>query len=337
VSSKAKLYRKKNGEIVCYLCWNRCLIAESDFGYCNVRYNENGLLKTLTYGNISAMESRPVEIKPFFHFLPGTTSITFSTYSCNLNCPWCQNWHLSKRPPPVEFDQISPKKIVEVAIKNGDESTCASFNEPTLLFEFLLDLFPLAKENNLKNTIVSNGYMTPKALKMLIDSGLDAANFDIKGDDQVYAEISKGKSEYIWRNARFARKKGIHVEMVSLLSPPIYKNPEVIDEVIENHLKYLDAEVPIHFTRYFPAHLTKDPSTPIRLLEGAVIKARKAGISYVYIGNVPHRFENTFCPDCGAILIIRRGFSSVENRLIVRNGMARCYRCGRKISGIFKI
>ncbi len=338
---EAKLYRKKNGKIICDLCWNRCLVADGDFGYCNARYNEGDILKTLTYGNISAMESRPVEIKPFFHFLPGTTSITFSTYSCNLGCPWCQNWHLSKRPPPVEFNQIPPEKIVEVAIKNGDESTCASFNEPTLLFEYLLDFFPIARESNLKNTIVSNGYMTPKALKMLIDSGLDAANFDIKGDDRVYAEISKGKSKHIWRNARFARKKGVHVEMVCLLSPPIYKNletiDEIVDEIIENHLKYLDAEVPIHFTRYFPAYLTKDPPTPVGLLEETIIKARKAGISYAYIGNVLHRFENTFCPDCGAILIVRRGVSSVENRLVVEKGGARCYRCGRKISGVFKI
>ncbi len=333
---QAKLYRRKNEKVVCNLCWNRCLIAEG-FGYCNARYNENGILKTLTYGNISAMESRPIEIKPFFHFLPGTTSMTFSTYSCNLDCPWCQNWHLSKRPPPTEYKPVPPENIVEAAIRSGDKSTCASFNEPTLLFEFLLDLFPLAKENGLKNTIVSNGYMMPKVLKMLIEVGLDAANFDIKGDDSVYAEVSKGKSRYIWRNARFAMKKGIHVEMVCLLSPPIYRNPETIDKIIESHLRYLDAEVPIHFTRYFPAHLTRDPPTPVGLMEEVVIKARKAGISYVYIGNIRHRFENTFCPDCGAVLIIRNAYRSIENRLVVEKGGARCYRCGRKISGVFKI
>jgi len=336
VNREAKLYRKKNEDVICDLCWNRCLIAEGSFGHCNARYNESGGLRTLTYGNISAVESRPMEIKPFFHFLPGTTSITFSTYSCNLDCPWCQNWHLSKRPPPERFDLIHPKTVVEVAVRNGDRSTCASFNEPTLLFEYLLDLFPLAKESNLKNTIVSNGYMTPKALKMLIDSGLDAANFDIKGDDRVYAEISKGKSKYIWRNARFARKKGVHVEMVCLLSPPVYKNPEMIDGIIENHLKYLDSEVPIHFTRYFPAYLTKDPPTPLRVLEEAIIKARKAGISYVYIGNVRHRFENTFCPECGEVLIVRRGSSLIENKLAIDEGEAKCCKCGREISGVFE-
>ncbi|MBO8182529.1 MAG: radical SAM protein [Archaeoglobus sp.] len=326
---EAKLWRDGESKIRCLLCWNRCRVAENSFGHCRARYNEKGTLKTLTYGNLSAIESRPMEIKPFFHFLPGSSSLTFSTYSCNLDCPWCQNWHLSKRPPPEDFNPISPEKLIEMALKNGDRSTCASFNEPTLLFEYLLDLFPLARKNNLRNTIVSNGYMMPKALKMLIDAGLNAANFDIKGGDGVYARISKGgKSKYIWRNARFARKKDIHVEVVCLLSPPMYKNPELIDEVISNHLKYLDPEVPIHFTRYFPAYLTSDPPTSVKLLEEAVMKAKKEGIDYVYIGNVHHRFENTFCPECGVLLIRRNGFRLIENRL---EG-DRCFNCGRKIA-----
>jgi pyruvate formate lyase activating enzyme len=230
--------------------------------------------------------------------------------------------------PPEEFRPVKPERLVEIALKNGDRSTCASFNEPTLLFEFLLDLFPLARESGLRNTIVSNGYMMPKALKMLIDAGLDAANFDIKGDDEVYEKISKGRSRYIWRNARFALKKGIHIEMVCLISPPLYKNPEKINEVIENHLKHLNEEVPIHFTRYFPAYLVSDPPTPVKLLEEAVIKAKKEGLSYVYIGNVHHRFENTFCPECDALLIRRSGYRVVENRL--RDN--RCPRCGRRIA-----
>ena len=222
---------------------------------------------------------------------------------------------------------VSPESIVETALRNGDKSTCASFNEPTLLFEYLLDLFPLAKKNGLRNTIVSNGFMTPKALKMLIDAGLDAANFDIKGNG-VYVEISKnGKSRYIWRNARYARKKGIHVEMVCLVSPPLYKNPELIDDIISDHLKYLDPEVPIHFTRYFPAYLVSDPPTPIELLEKAIVKAREEGIEYAYIGNVHHRYENTFCPECGKLLIKRSGFRLIDNRLAGE----RCFNCGKKI------
>ena len=327
---EAKLYRKsnQNTQIRCFLCWNLCRVEEGGYGLCNSRFNEKGTLRSLTYGNLSAIESRSVEVKPFFHFMPGTTSLTFSTYSCNLDCPWCQNWHLSKRPPPKSFEPVKAEKLVDMALKNGDKSMCASFNEPTLLFEYLLDLFPLARENNLRNTIVSNGYMLPKALKMLIEAGLDAANFDIKGDDRVYAKISKGKSKYIWRNARFALRKGVHVEMVCLLSPPLYRNPEVVDDIIDKHLRYLDPEVPIHFTRYFPAYLLSDPPTPLSLLEEAVVRAKKAGISYPYIGNVHHRFENTFCPECGTLLIRRSGYHVFESRL--ENG--RCYKCGRRIS-----
>lgn len=324
----AKLWYAKGREIRCFLCWNRCLIRENSFGHCKARYNERRVLKTLTYGNLSAIESRPVEIKPFFHFMPGTTSITFSTYSCNLDCPWCQNWHLSKKPPPRSFKAVSPEELIEVALKRGDKSTCASFNEPTLLFEFLIDLFPLANKHGLKNTMVSNGFMMPKALKMLIDAGLDAVNFDIKGDD-VYSKISKaGKDSFVWRNARLALKEGVHVEMVCLLSPPLYRNFEIVEEIIASHLKYLDPEVPIHYTRYFPAYLTLEAPTPAELLERAVKRSREEGISYAYVGNVRHRFENTFCPECDALLIRRGGWRMLENRLEGN----RCFRCGREIS-----
>jgi pyruvate formate lyase activating enzyme len=332
---KAKLQMSKNNWVSCHLCWNLCEIKEGERGICNTRYNEGGILKTLTYGNLSAVESRPVEIKPFFHFLPGTTSITFSTYSCNLNCPWCQNWHLSKTPPPDNFRVIKPEKIVELAFRNGDKSTCASFNEPTLLFEFLIDLFPIARKHSLLNTIVSNGFMTPKALKMLIEAGLDAVNFDIKGNDRLYAEISDGKSCYIWKNAKHAVKKGIHVEMVFLLSPPVYRSPDIVDEVIDMHLRYVGEEIPMHFTRYFPAFMSEEPPTPLDFMESAVDRARRAGISYVYVGNVRHRFENTFCPECGKALILRSGSRMLENRLVVDDS-AKCPYCGRIIEGIFE-
>jgi pyruvate formate lyase activating enzyme len=324
----AKLYLKDR-RVKCLVCWNLCEIEDGDRGYCGVRVNRGGKLETLSYGNLSAVESRPIEIKPFYHFLPGSTSITFSTYSCNLSCPWCQNWHISKT--FFKSKLIPPEKIIEMAVERGDRSTCASLNEPTLLFEYLLDLFPIARRKNLLNTIVSNGYMTPKCLKMLISAGLDAMNIDIKGNDAVYKMISEGKSKYIWRNARFAFKKGVHVEMVFLQSPPVYRNPEIVDEVIESHLRYLGSDVPLHFTRYFPAYLSKEPPTPVDFMEESAEKARSMGIHFVYIGNLPHKLESTFCPRCGRILIRRRGVRVLENNLLG----GKC-RCGMEIYGVFE-
>ena len=328
----AKLYRRVKDRVICQLCWRFCKIEEGKTGFCRTRINRNGRLYTLTYGNLSAMESRPMEIKPFFHFKPGKTTLTFSTYSCNLDCPWCQNWHISKVDPPKVFRYVSPEELVEKALLFGDIGLCASFNEPTLLFEYLLDAFKLARSRGLVNTMVSNGFMTPIALKMLRDAGLDAMNIDIKGDDRVYERYCGGKAKFVWRTAKKAVELGIHVEMVNLIVTDVNDSDDVIVEIIQNHLKHVGSKSPLHFTRYFPAYLFKKPPTPISTLERAIEMAKKEGVEFVYIGNVPgHRHENTFCPKCGELLIRRYSHRVLENR--IRSG--KCPNCGYEIYGVW--
>jgi len=325
---EAKLYSIKNSVLRCHLCWNLCEISEGEYGFCNIRVNKNGKLYTLTYGNISAMESRPIEIKPFYHFKPSSTSMTFSSYSCNLQCPWCQNWHFSRKPPPEVYNPVNPDEVIAAALKSGDLSVCASFNEPTLLFEYLLDLFRLAKQNGLLCTMVSNGYMTPKALKMLAEAGLDAINIDIKGD----SEICGADDKVVWNNVRYALKLGIHVEVVNLIVTAVNDGADSVDRVIQKHLRYAGEEVPVHFTRYFPAFLYDKEATDIKILETAVKMARTSGIEYAYIGNVPgSKYENTFCPQCHELLIKRTGYRVIKN--LIKN--EECFNCGKKIYGVF--
>jgi len=328
----AKLYRKTRNYIICQLCWRFCKIRENEVGFCRSRINKNGELYTLTYGNISAMESRPMEIKPFFHFKPGKTTMTFSTYSCNLDCPWCQNWHISKVEPPKVYNFISPERIVELAMKYGDIGLCASFNEPTLLFEYLLDSFKLAKSKGLVNTMVSNGFMTIRALRMLIDAGLDAINIDIKGNDEVYEKYCGGKAKFVWKVAKEAVKHGVHVEMVNLIVTGVNDDEDIIREIVENHLKFVGPSIPIHFTRYYPAYLFENPPTSIEKLELAIKIAKREGIEFVYIGNVPgHKYENTYCPRCDELLIKRYSYKIKENK--VKDG--KCYKCGKELYGVW--
>jgi pyruvate formate lyase activating enzyme len=329
---KAKAYRKVRDGVVCQLCWHFCKLREGDFGKCGTRFVKDGVLYTLTYGNISAIESRPMEIKPFFHFFPGKTAITFSTYSCNLDCPWCQNWHLSKRTPPLSYRLVKPEEMTEKALTFGDIATCASFNEPTLLFEFLLDLFQLAKTRGLFNTMVSNGYITPLALKMLVDAGLDAMNVDLKGDDEVYESYCGGKAKNVLKTIKKAKELGVHLEIVNLLVTDVNDDEDCIRWVVENHLKNAGCEVPLHFTRYFPAYLFSNPPTPVERIEKAVEIAKKEGVEYVYIGNVPgHRYESTYCPNCGELLIKRYSYRVLDVRLKGN----RCWKCGKEIYGVF--
>ncbi len=322
---EAKLYRKLKDKIVCQLCWRFCKIEEGEEGYCRVRFARHGKLLTRSYGRLSHLESRPIEIKPFYHFLPGSTSMTFSSYSCNLDCPWCQNWRISRAVPVG--GQTPAERVVDAAIKAGDASTCASLNEPTLLFEYLLDVFRLARAAGLRNTMVSNGYMSIPALRMLREAGLDAINIDVKGDERSY-RIIDGKAEYVWRTIREAVKLGLHVEVVCLLVTGVSDDIKIVRENVER-LAGINPEIPIHFTRYFPAYMFNAPPTRIESLEEAVRIARKE-LSYAYIGNVPgHRYENTFCPDCGELLVSRCGV--VESR--VSDGC--CPRCGREIYGVW--
>lgn len=327
---ESQLYEKLNGKVKCSICERRCVIAEGGKGFCKTKTNIEGRLYTLVYGDISALESRPIEIKPFFHFYPGSTALTFSTWSCNFRCPWCQNWHLSRTEPDTgRANCISPEKIVEMALKNKDEGLCVSFQEPTLLFEYSLDAFKIARERGLYSCWVSNGHLTLEALRMLTSAGMDAIKIDVKGDENVYKKHCTGIDvNVVWRNAREAKKIGMHVEIVNLVITNVNDDEACLNEIIQRHIKELGADTPLHFTRYYPAYRFTNPATSIETLEKAYEAARKAGVLYPYIGNVPgHRCENTYCPNCGELLIKRLGFSVLGCKIKDK----KCPKCGEEI------
>ena len=216
-----------------------------------------------------------------------------------------------------------------MALDSGDDGICVSFNEPTLLFEFCLDLFPMAKREGLYCCFVSNGYMTVEALDMLIEAGLDGMNVDVKGGQEVYERyIGGAKVEGVWEVAQHAHRRGVHVEIVCLLVRGVSDDEETIGWIIKEHLERLGPDVPIHFTRYFPAYKFKLPPTRIERLIRAYERAKEGGIRYVYLGNISGMGENTYCPNCNALLIRRGGFSLISLSLTPDN---RCPSCGERI------
>jgi len=330
---KALFYdRLPHGLVKCGLCERRCEIEQGSRGVCRTRTNINGDLYTLVYGDVSAIESRPIEIKPFFHYWPGSTALTFSTWSCNLNCVWCQNFHLSKpQPNPADAIHYPPERILELAVYNGDAGLCASFQEPTLLSEWAIPLFSLAREKGMKYCCyVSNGYMTPEVLKALHEAGLDGLKIDIKGTSETYERYCGGADvDRIWRNAREAKKLGLHVEIVALVVTDVNDDEETLRSIVERHLKEVGTETPLHFTRYFPAYRFGNPLTRIETLEKAYEMAKKAGVLYPYVGNVTgHEFENTYCPNCGERLIQRYDYYVLEYKI---TGEKKCPKCGTPI------
>ena len=317
----------------CKLCERLCALAPGELGNCKTRVNASGRLYTLVYGNLSVIESRPIEIKPFFHYWPGSTALTFSTWSCNLDCPWCQNSSLSKTPPDtLNSRYYSPEEIVGMAVGYGDEGLCASFQEPTLFTEWAADVFSLARRRGLYSCFVSNGYMTLDALRFLADHGLDAIKFDVKGNSQTYKQYCGGVrgDEVVWRNAKEAKRLGLHVEIVNLVVTEVNDDEKSLRQFVQRHIKEVGVETPLHFTRYYPACKFKKPPTKVVTLELAYQTAKSEGVLFPYIGNVSgHSYENTYCPQCQILLVRRDGWRLKDYKLTEDQ---RCPSCHAQIS-----
>jgi len=323
----------------CLTCERKCKIPKGKTGFCQTRMNIDGKIYTLVYGCIPALSNNPIEKKPFFHFYPGSFAITVGTYGCNFSCPWCQNHHLSHPSSPIldnvknEKNYLPPEKLVKLAIKNHSKGTSISFNEPTLLFEYSLDVFKLAKEKGLYNTYVSNGYMTEKVLIDLAKNGLDAMNIDIKGDANMVQKYCGIDVENVWRNAKKAKDLGVHVEITTLLIENLNTNQETITSIANRIHKNLGEDTPFHITRFFPQYKSYDygidKPTSIKLLKKSYEVAKKAGLNFVYLGNVfDSEFENTICPRCSNLVIRRSGFDVMTLSL---DSKGNCKYCGYPI------
>ncbi|MCL4466928.1 MAG: AmmeMemoRadiSam system radical SAM enzyme [Chloroflexi bacterium] len=325
------LQEPAKGKVNCHVCERRCTIVAGGSGWCRTRTNRGGKLIALNYGSLSSVAVNPVEKKPFYHLRPGSMTLTAGSWSCNFGCPWCQNWNISKVPPPKLAKYSSPERFVEQAEITGCEGTSISFNEPTLSLEWSLDVFRLARRRGLYNSYVTNGYMTWEALSLLIDAGLDAMNVDVKGDDVGVRAYCKGIDlEKVWATCKAALGHGVHIEITTLVIPTVNDTPEAIESIARRIVADLGREVPWHLTAYYPAYRFTAPPTPMATLERAWQTGIKAGLKFVYVGNHPgHRHGNTYCPDCGELLIRRFGFEVLLNAMYADT----CPRCGRAVPG----
>ena len=322
------LQERVGDKIRCLTCERRCLLAEGALGWCRTRRNVESAIHTLTYGSVSSLSANPIEKKPLHHFYPGSVALTAGSWSCNFGCPWCQNWDISKS-PPRKSRYMSAEEFVSTALDWGCEGTSISFNEPTLSLEWSIDVFRLACEKGLYNTYVTNGYMTVRALDLLVEAGLDAMNVDIKGGAEAVKKHCKGIDvERIWRNCCHAKDKGIHLEITTLVIPSVNHDEETLRGIAVRIRDELGIDTAWHINGYYPAYRFHAPSTPLSALERGWQIGKEEGLNFVYLGNVQgHRLENTYCPACRELLIERHGLSIVENRL----QDSRCPACGRTV------
>ena len=336
-ASEALLWeRRPDGSVVCNLCAHRCRIRPGLRGICGVRENLEGALVTLVADRVISVEIDPIEKKPFFHFLPGTLAYSIATVGCNFHCLFCQNDVISQwpreRPGPLPGDAIAPEEIVAAARAAGCRSIAYTYTEPTIFFELALETGRLAAAAGIRNLFVTNGYMTREALA-LVAPILHGANVDLKSfSDRYYRKVCGATLAPVLETIRAMRELGIWVEVTTLVIPGLNDGDAELG-ALARWLASVDRDMPWHVSAFFPAYrLTDVPPTPPETLHRAALIGRKAGLRYVYTGNVPgDPWENTACPECGRRLLERRGFRVLDNCLAA----GRCPVCHAAIAGVW--
>ncbi len=331
------LYKKLANKVVqCNTCSHRCSILPKNYGICGVRKNIDGKLYALNYGKAISESIDPIEKKPFFHFLPGTHSLSIATVGCNFRCGNCQNWQISQT---VKTDRslievgenLSPQEIVQDAIKSKCPSISYTYTEPTIFLEYALDTMKIAREKNIKNAWVTNGFMSEETLRMIAPY-LDAANVDLKSFDDKFYKTYCGASVYpVLENLKQMKKLGIWIEVTTLVIPTLSDSEKMLKDIAQFIHKELGSETPWHISVFSGAiswKMQNIPQTPIEKIHKACEIGEKAGLKYIYAGNVPgNSRENTYCPNCGNLAIRRIGFMTER---MDKDG--KCRKCGKSLN-----
>ncbi|MBI5396703.1 MAG: AmmeMemoRadiSam system radical SAM enzyme [Verrucomicrobia bacterium] len=351
-------YLKLGKNVQCKICPNNCLLEPGDRSHCRDKVNVDGVLYTLVYGNPCTFHVDPVEKKPLFHFLPGSRTFSLATAGCVFRCLNCQNWEISQKKPEETKDPFGPelrlRPPVTQAIGMGDiarlsmfpddvvavaewakcPSISYTYSDPVAFFEYTYDTCKLARERKLKNIMVTCGSMDERALRD-IGQFVDAAHVDLKGfDDDVYWKLNAGSLDAILNILKTMKSMGIWFELINLVIPTYTDKPDMIARMCGWIVKNLGPDQPIHFSRFHPQHkLSHLPPTPVEMLLQAQDIARRAGLRYAYVGNVPGLpdAETTFCPNCKRAVVTRDIYTITGVHL---DG-GKCKFCQTAIAGVW--
>jgi len=356
---EAAHYLKLGGNVQCQVCPNECLLEPEDRSHCRNKVNKDGKLYTMAYGNPCSFHVDPIEKKPLFHFLPGTGVFSIATSGCSFRCLNCQNWEISQKKPEetkdpsgeeVKFDprrspflkrediarlSMFPENVVELAELSKSDSIAYTYSEPTSFYEYMYDTSKLARSRKIKNVWVTNGYINPDALEDFC-AYLNAANVDLKSfSKEIYKKLNSGKLEPILETLKTLKERGVWFEVTNLVVPTYTDKLDMIRRMCDWLVENIGPDYPLHFSRFHPQHkLDHLPPTPVNVLTEARSIALKAGLHYVYIGNVRgvRDAETTFCPNCKKPVIERLIYFVRSNN--IENG--KCKFCGTKIAGVWR-
>ena len=333
------LYQKlTGGKTRCGICQRRCLITEGKWGFCQTRVNQKGKLYTSIYGIVSSINLDPIEKKPVFHFKPGSNCLSLGTYGCNFRCLFCQNWQIAHaNVSSLNLDEqklLSPQEAIKMALKSNAQGIAMTYNEPAIWLEYSLDVFKLAKKENLYTVWVTNGYGTKEALD-LIAPFLDVYRVDLKSfDNKFYQKLIKvPQAKPIFETTKYVSQKypQIHLECVTNIIPTWNDHPKNLTSIAKWIKENLGPQTPWHVTRFYPdAELTNVPPTPPETLFKAREIGLKLGLKFVYIGNMPvEKEDDTICPKCGNLAVRRTGYIT---EVLGVNKDGTCSDCGEDLN-----
>ncbi|MEM5792841.1 MAG: AmmeMemoRadiSam system radical SAM enzyme [Candidatus Aenigmatarchaeota archaeon] len=332
---EADFYIKMKDNIQCQLCPRNCLIGKDKLGFCGVRKNINGKLYSLVYGKLKSAQIDPIEKKPFYHFHPGSKVFSISTVGCNFKCKFCCNYHLSQI-IDINFVEINPDEVVRLAIKGNSDGLAYTYNEPTVFFEYARDIARIAKKEGLYNIFVTNGYINIPAINE-ISKYIDGVVIDIKGslEDKFLKEYCSVKNgEKILESIIEYSKKGVHLEITDLIVPKIGDDLNKVEILVKWVYDNLGPDTPFHFIGFFPSYkcLDIDYTSSKFLKKCWNIGKKYLNYVYAYTSTDPgNKMNNTYCPDCGELLLERFGCSLIKNNL----AKEKCPNCGKEIPGVF--
>ena len=319
----------------CKLCPRECVIDDRERSYCGVRENRGGTYYTLVHSRVAAAHIDPIEKKPLFHFFPGTLAFSVATAGCNVNCKFCQNWDISQsRPEQVRNTYLPPKELAGLAQQNHCPAIAYTYSEPVVFYEYVRDAADAGHALGIKSVVISGGYIQQDPLKKLCQ-GVDAIKVDLKAfSEKYYKEVVNGELKPVLDALVTMRKLGTWSEIVYLVVPTLNDSDAEFRALAQWVKANLGAEVPLHFSRFYPQYLLKNlPPTPLETLERAKAIADAEGLHYVYLGNIPgHPAESTYCPKCRRVVIGRIGFTVQEVHL--RKG--KCEYCQQAIAGVWQ-
>ena len=322
---EALFYTAEAGGLRCGLCPHACLIAPGNAGRCRAHRNEDGVLWARNYGCCTALALDPVEKKPLYHFYPGKRILSVGAWGCNFRCAFCQNWEIAQR-ADVEGQFVSPEALRDAALATGAQNIGVAFTyaEPSVWCEYVLDAAPLLRAAGLRTVLVTNGFLSPAALEALLP-WVDAWNIDVKAfDEPFYREICGGALADVRRTVERVVAHRAHVEITTLVLPGLNDSAAEIG-ALARWLASLDAQIPLHLSRYFPRYKLHLPPTPEETLR-RLREAARMHLPYVYLGNVAGEGSSAFCPNCGCAVIDR-----LRGEMHLRAGNL-CAVCGTEIA-----